>query len=109
MAQIEIYFAEELSKLTGEAKTTIYFYVSQGLLSPIKYGPNKIMVFGKDALNTLFAISNMKKQGMTLKTIKHELAGLNEPSGLPVTPTEESARRVSADEADEKVRDGDEA
>lgn len=67
----ELYFIDELQKISGENRPNIYYYIKEGLFSPVKVGSlNRIMVFDGEGLRTLLRIQNLKRQGIPLREIK---------------------------------------
>jgi len=64
----------QLERDSGVGRSTIYYYISEGLLPPAQKASATRAVYDQTYVDLLRAIGNMKADGLGLKEIRHRLA-----------------------------------
>ncbi len=64
----------ELEQETGVGRSTIYYYISDGLLPSAQKASATRAVYDQSHIDLLLAITNLKAQGLSLKEIRSQLA-----------------------------------
>lgn len=65
----------QLEKLTGVGRSTIYYYIAEGLLPPAQKSSATRAVYARAHVELLGEIAELKSQGLTLKQIRDAVAG----------------------------------
>ena len=81
---------DELAARAGVTVRTVRFYGTRGLLPPPAIGPRRVGHYGRDHLERLALIEELRRQGMTLAAIERYLRQL--PPGL--TPRDLALQRA---------------
>lgn len=81
---------DELAARSGVTVRTVRFYGTRGLLPPPAIGPRRVGHYGRDHLERLALIEELRRQGMTLAAIERYLRQL--PPGL--TPRDLALQRA---------------